>query len=100
MPASGGLGIKATRCFRMGGVVPARLPCPGIPAQSAGMKMLAKPSAKKSVRRAAVRKSVKKTAPRQTRAEFVAEVKAICARIDAGRERMYSSEEVKRELGL
>ncbi len=55
---------------------------------------------KKPVRRSVAPKSVKKPAPRQTRAEFVAEVKAIAARIDAGTERMYSAEEAKRELGL
>ena len=66
--------------------------------QSPGMKTLSKPARRaKPALKLSVRKSAKL---RQTRAEFVSEVKAICARIDAGTERMYSSEEVKRELGI
>ncbi len=68
-------------------------------AQSAGMSTLTK--TKKPARKTAVRKSAKKTpARRQTRAEFVAEVKAVAARIDSGEERMYSAKEIERELGL
>lgn len=65
--------------------------------QSAGMKTLSKPARAKPARKLSVLKSIKR---RQTRAQFVAEVKAIAGRIDAGTERMYSAEEVKRELGL
>jgi hypothetical protein len=44
--------------------------------------------------------AAKRAAPRQTRAEFVAEIKAIAVRVDTGKERTYSREEVMRELGL
>jgi hypothetical protein len=67
-------------------------------AQFADISTLTEPQ--KPTRKIAAVKSVKKSSPRQTRAVFVAEVKAIAARVDAGKERMYSGKEVERELGL
>jgi hypothetical protein len=81
------------------GAALAFLPREPAPAQSAGMKTptkTTKPAAKTKPahrRRASAPKRV-------TRAAFIAEVKAIAARVDAGEERLYSSEEVKRALGL
>jgi hypothetical protein len=80
---------------------PAFLPSCVSAAQFAGMSTVTKTHATKPARKAAVRKPAPKIlAPRQTRAEFVAEIKAIAARIDSGEERTYTSAEVERELGL
>jgi hypothetical protein len=65
---------------------------------SDGMKTITK--TKKATRKPAARRAVKAAKPRQTRDEFIAEVKAVVARMDAGTERIYSSKEVERELGL
>ncbi len=55
---------------------------------------------KKPAARKAGKPVVKRRAARQTREEFVAEVKAIAARVDSGEERTYSAKEIERELGL
>jgi hypothetical protein len=71
-------------------------PAPSVSTVGGMSSTLTKPRAKKPARRVVA----KPAARRQTRAEFVAEIKGIAARIDSGEEKTIPAKEVWRELGI